>query len=260
MNRTLITILTTTLVLTFTSCTKYNIQGSSDLQNADGSMLYLKDVINDNIVNIDSCDMVHGKFSFSGALDSVRIVTLCINEQPVLPVVLEDGNILVTLNMQKQTCTGTPMNDTLNTFNLRYQQLAEQLEDLSHQQGQAIMDGKDMDTVNNQLAEREEQLMVQEDKLVTTFISDNFDNCLGPYIFKIATGGYEFPILTTWIEALMTKATDRFKNDPYVKEYMEAAAHNRDVMTGVADPQPKLPPMPQAKVPTPNELAQPQNQ
>jgi hypothetical protein len=119
-------------------------------------MLYLKDVINDNIVNIDSCDMVHGKFSFSGALDSVRIVTLCINEQPVLPVVLEDGNILVTLNMQKQTCTGTPMNDTLNTFNLRYQQLAEQLEDLSHQQSQAIMDGKDMDTVNNQLAEREE--------------------------------------------------------------------------------------------------------
>ncbi len=257
MNRTLITILTTTLVLAFTSCTKYSIMGSSDLQNADGSMLYLKDVINDDIVNIDSCDMVHGKFSFSGALDSVRIVTLCINEQPVLPVVLEDGNIIVTLNMQKQTCTGTPMNDTLNTFNLRYQKLAEQLEDLTHQQSQAIMNGEDMDDVNSRLAQQGEQLMIQEDKLVSTFITENFDNCLGPYIFKIATGGYEFPILTTWIEVLMTKATERFKNDPYVKEYMEAAAHNRDVMTGVAPTQ--QPPFPQqpSKVPTPNELAQP---
>ena len=31
----------------------------------------------------------------------------------------------------------------------------------------------------------------------------------------------------------MTKATERFKNDPYVKEYMEAANHNRDIMVGV---------------------------
>ena len=257
MNRLLTAILTMILGMAVTSCTKYNIQGSSDLQNADGSMLFLKDVIDDKIVNLDSCDMVHGKFSFSGALDSVRIVTLCINEQPVLPVVLEDGDIIVTLNLQKQTCTGTPMNDTLNTFNMRYQKLAEQLEDLTHQQSQAIMNGEDMDDVNSRLAQKGEQLMIQEDKLVSTFITENFDNCLGPYIFKIATGGYEFPILTTWIEVLMTKATDRFKNDPYVKEYMEAAAHNRDVMTGVAPTQqPSFPQQP-PKVPTPNELAQP---
>ena len=240
-----------------TSCTKYNIQGSSDLQNADGRMLYLKDVVDEEIVNLDSCDMVHGKFSFHGALDSVRIVTLCINEQPVLPVVLEDGDITVTLNMQKQTCTGTPMNDTLNIFNTRYRKLAEQLEDLSHQQSQAIMNGENMDTVNRRLAQKEEQLMIQEDRLVTSFITENFDNCLGPYIFRIATGGYEFPIFTPWIEALMTKATERFKNDPYVKEYMDAATHNRDVMTGVAPPQqqqmPSLPTLP--KAPTPNELA-----
>lgn len=254
MNHILYVILATALGAAFTSCTKYHIQGSSDLQNADGRMLYLKDVIDDKIVNLDSCDMVHGKFSFSGSLDSVRIVTLCISEQPVLPIVLEDGDITVLLNMQKQTCTGTPMNDTLNTFNTRYQQLTEQLEDLSHQQSQAIMDGEDMDAVNQRLAQQEEALMLQEDKLVTSFITENFDNCLGPYIFKIATGGYEFPILTTWIEALMTKATERFKNDPYVKEYMDAAAHNRDVMTGVATPQQPFT-LPQAQVPTPNELA-----
>ncbi|MBR4572440.1 MAG: DUF4369 domain-containing protein [Prevotella sp.] len=217
----------------FTACTNYNIQGSSDLQNADGRMLYLKDMVDDKIVNLDSCDMVHGKFSFKGSLDSVRIVTLCIDEQPILPVVLEDGDIQVALNLQKQTCTGTPMNDTLNVFTMRYRKITEQLEDLAHQQSQAIMNGEDVDEVNRRLAEREAQLMMEEDKLVSTFITENFDNCLGPYIFKIATSSYEFPILTTWIEVLMTKATERFKNDPYVKEYMEAANHNRDIMVGV---------------------------
>ena len=243
--------------IALTACTTYNIQGSSDLQNADGRMLYLKDMVDEQIVSLDSCDMVHGKFSFKGSLDSVRIVTLCIDDQPILPVVLEDGEITVSLNMQKQSCTGTPMNDTLNVFTSRYRNITAQLEDLAHQQSQAIMNGEDVDVVNQRLAKKEQLLMIQEDKLVSTFISENFDNCLGPYIFKIATSGYEFPILATWIEVLMTKATEQFKNDPYVKEYMEAANHNRDIMTGVAEPQQQVPRQPLPTVPTPNELAAP---
>ncbi len=255
MNKTIVTILTAVLGIGLTSCTKYDIQGSSDLQNVDGRMLYLKDMVDNNIVNIDSCDMVHGKFTFAGPLDSVRIVTLCIDDQPVMPVVLEVGSINVSLNMQKQTCSGTPMNDSLNVFNMRYRQLAEQIEDLAHQQSQAIMNGEDMDQVNRRLAKKGDELMMAEDKLVTNFITQNFDNCLGPYVFQVATRNYEFPILTTWIEALMTKATQRFKSDPYVKEYMDAANHNRDIMTGVAEPQHKLPPMPVPQPKTPNELA-----
>lgn len=257
MNKTFSFILTLVLFLAFTSCTKYDIQGSSDLQNVDGRMLYLKDVVDEKIVNLDSCDMVHGKFKFSGAFDSTRIVTLCIDDQPVMPVVLEPGTISVTLNMQGQTCSGTPMNDTLNVFNTSYRRIAEKLDDLAHQQSQAIMNGENVDVVNRRLAVEEERLMVAEEKLVTDFIIDNFDNCLGPYVFQVATRGYEYPILTTWIEVLMTKATPRFKNDPYVKEYIDAANHNRDIMTGVAEPQPKLPPLPLPNPKTPNELAQP---
>lgn len=257
MNKTLSAIFALVLLAAFASCTKYDIQGSSDLQNVDGRMLYLKDVVDDKIVNLDSCDMVHGKFAFSGAFDSTRIVTLCIDDQPVMPVVLEPGTISVTLNMQGQTCSGTPMNDTLNVFNISYRKLSERLEDLAHQQSQAIMNGEDVDAVNRRLAVEEDRLMAEEEQLVSGFITDNFDNCLGPYVFQVATRAYEYPILTTWIEVLLTKATDRFKNDPYVKEYIDAANHNRDIMTGVAEPQPKLPPMPLPKPKTPNELAQP---
>lgn len=242
-----------------TSCTKYNISGSSDLQDVDGRMLFLKSFAGDKLVNIDSCDVVHGKFKFSGPLDSVRVVMLCMNDAAVIPVVLEDGNIEITVNSQKQECRGTALNDTLTNFNNRYRQIMVQLQDLSHQQSQSIMNGDDMDEVNQRLATMEQKLMVEEDKLISSFIAENFDNCLGPYVFQLATENYEFPVLAPWIEALMSKATDTFKKNAYVAEYMEMAKHNQDVMTGVADVQPQLPLQP-VDVPTPNELAQPEQE
>ena len=223
------------------SCTKYNISGTSTLQNVDGRMIYLRGLVGDKIVDIDSCEMVHGKFKFSGSLDSVQVVTLCIDDYPMIPVVLEDGEVIIELNDGRQTCKGTPLND--------------------HRQSQAIMNGEDIEAVNQQIEMQHGELIMQEDKMVSAFISDNFDNCLGAYVFQMATSAYKYPILTPWIEALMTKATDTFKNSPYVKEYMQMAKQNQDIMTGMAEapqPTPTLPPNQLPAPPTPNEMAKPQ--
>ncbi len=254
-----------------TSCTKYNITGSSDMQELDGRTLFLKAVVDGEIRNIDSCDVVHGKFQFSQHLDSTCVVTLSVDDTPVIPVVLEEGKIEIEINKQRQIAKGTPLNDTLTSFNKKYEQLVMQMQELSHTQSQAIMNGEDMNEVNRQLAEKEQLLVIQEDRLISDFISSNFDNCLGSYVFQLATSAYEFPMLTPWIEALMTKATDTFKNDPYVKEYMQVAQQNQDIMTGVAEPgqvvnhpanvpAPTLDataPMQQGTPPTPNQMAAP---
>ena len=243
-----------------TSCSKYSITGSSDLQNVDGRMLFLKTVQGDELANMDSCDVVHGKFRFHGSLDTVRVVALYMDNMPVIPVVLEDGDITVTLNSQKQYCKGTPLNDSLSAFNEKYQRLLYRMQDLSHEQSQAIMNGEDMEEVNARLEAKEQELMMEEDKLITTFITENFDNCLGPYVFEMATSSYEYPVLTPWIEALMTKATETFKNAPYVKEYMKVAHENQNIMTGVTETPPPLPTPPLTAGPTPNDLARPQSQ
>ena len=51
-----------------TSCTEqYNIAGISSVRSLDGRMLYLRvNQGNDGVrvVNIDSCEVVHGRFSF----------------------------------------------------------------------------------------------------------------------------------------------------------------------------------------------------
>ena len=56
-------------ILMFASCANtYNIQGSSNVPTLDGRMLFLKVYEGNDMKNIDSCDIVHGKFHFNGSI------------------------------------------------------------------------------------------------------------------------------------------------------------------------------------------------
>lgn len=243
------------------SCSSsYNIQGTSDVQNLDGHMMYIKALQGNELKSIDSCDVLHGKFAFRGNIDTVKVGTLFINNEGVMPIVLEEGDITIKFNTAKQTCTGTFLNDKLNDFIELYNQITSQIGDLSHQEAQAMMDGKDMNVVYRELQKKSNSLREEADSLITSFIEQNFDNVLGPFVFRMATDT-EVPMTNAWIDALMLKATDSFKNDRYVKEFMEAANHNQAVMTGMDDPTP----IPDASSdnntttpPTPNDMAKPQ--
>ena len=79
------------------------------------------------------------------------------------------------------------------------------------------------------------RLAQQEDSLVTNFIVENFDNILGPGVFMMMTGGYQYPILTPQIEDIMSKATKKFKDDPYVKEYYRTAQEIQARQNGLVD-------------------------
>ena len=80
------------IVAFFASCaSSYNVQGSSSVSALDGSKLYLKAFKSGEVKNIDSCDVVHGEFHFAGLLDSVRMANLFMDDESILPVVLEEG-------------------------------------------------------------------------------------------------------------------------------------------------------------------------
>lgn len=49
------------------------------------------------------------------------------------------------------------------------------------------------------------------------------------------TIGYRYPELTPWIEDIMSKATDKFKSDPYVKDYYQKALENQAIMNGMKE-------------------------
>ena len=164
-------------VLALTSCANsYNITGSSNVSTLDGRKLYLKVLKDNDFKNIDSCDVVHGKFNFAGTIDSAKMANIFMDDESVLPVVLEDGDITVKLDDAQQVVSGTPLNDKLFKFFKKYSQLKNQQVELVHKHDQAIMNGSNMDVVNRSLNAQALKLSEQEDKLVTSFVCENFDN------------------------------------------------------------------------------------
>lgn len=254
-------------LMALASCANsYDISGTSNVSTLDGRMLYLKILENNDFKNVDSCDVVHGQFHFQGSVDSMKMANIFMDDDLVLPLVLESGSITVKLDDTQQVVSGTPMNDKLFGFFKKYQQIQNQLRELVHKHDQAIMNGSDMVAVNKQLNEESIRLSEQEDKLITSFVTDNFNNVLGPGVFFLVTMGNQYPMLSPWIEDIMSKATDYFKNDPYVKDYFKKAQENQEIMNGTRDAQSgmqsEMEAAPQVNsdatpAPTANELAAP---
>ena len=246
-----------------TSCANtFNITGTTSVSTLDGQKLYLKVLKDTTMKNLDSCDVVHGQFQFNGAIDSVRVGNIIFNDNGSLPVVLEDGSIQVKIDNTQETVSGTPLNDKLTKFRRRFTQLMNQSSDLIHQHDQAIMNGEDMGKVNVHLAAQNASINQKMDKLVTSFVTENYDNVLGPYVFiTVCMNRYEVPMLDAWVEDIMSKATDKFKNDPQVKEYYQAAQDNQNIMNGtkvpVHAPHHPAPVATPQDGPPPNDLAAP---
>lgn len=225
-----------------TSCSDcYNVQGTSSVAVLDGSKLYLKAVKNQKLETIDSCEVVHGKFKFSGCLDSTMMVNLFMDDRPLmLPIVLEPGNIVVRIDDSSRKVSGTPLNELLYSFIDQHNQLSNRMNELGHRESQMLLDGIDEQEIARQLTVEADQIAMEEDTLVTNFILRNSDNILGPGVFMMITAGMEYPMLTPQIEHIMSQASETFKNDAYVKEYYKSALDIQAKMQGMDQPAPAV--------------------
>ncbi len=209
---------------------QYTIDGVSNVSVLDGRKLYIKAVKDNQMANLDSCDVVHGKFHMQGAVDSAQIVMLYMGDNSLMPMVLEEADLSVEITSAKCKVTGSPLNEKLFAFLEKKTRLENDLEALSHKESQMIMNGMDPAVIDNQLSAEAERILKEEDDLLTGFITENFDNVLGVGLFQFVTSSYEYPVMTPWIESIVMKATPYFKENPYVKAYLADAETNRKRM------------------------------
>ena len=105
------------VLLTLTSCNKsYKITGVSSVSNLDGKTLFLKVAQDGQWVNVDSAEIVHGEFTMKGCVDSVQMVSLFVDDENIMPMVLEGGNIEINISNTKLSVKGSPLNDKLYAF------------------------------------------------------------------------------------------------------------------------------------------------
>ncbi len=264
-------------IICLASCTdSYNIEGTSNVSSLDGRKLYLKVVKADSLQAIDSCDVVHGQFTFQGPIDSVRVGQIFMDDENLgMPVVLEKGNITVRLDNVQQSVSGTPLNEQLNGFWKQFNQIRNEYGELDHEESAAILNGQDESTVNARLIKKALGVYAKGDRLFTKYIVDNFDNVLGPWIFitriSYDTTPNAYPIwmdeymyanainqLPSWVEYIMSKATDQFKNNPDIKAFYSNFIQSQKEMNGTAESSNPVPAMgadPTIAPPTPNEMA-----
>ena len=211
--------------LTACSTTKYQIEGHTSLTNLDGKKIYVKTVHGEDLNDLDSCEIVHGRFAMEGALDTVHMAVLFMDDQSLMPLVLEPASMVISIADTAWRVTGTEMNDQLYEFLHAKGRLEGELQELPRRENRMILDGKDEYEIQQVLSGEVNRIQQSYDKLVMKYVTSNFDNMLSVGVFMMHTMGQP-PLLTPQIEDIMSKATQVFKDDPYIKWYIQAAESN----------------------------------
>lgn len=206
------------------------IQGTTSISDLEGRMLYLKIYADGDLRDIDSTRIVHGKFQFTGDVDSTVMANLFLEDMSLMPIVIDENVLQVSLSENERQIKGSALNDSLLAFAERKSVLDEKLEEMPHRESQMIMDGYDHAEIVSMLNAEIDDLTRQRSEMVSRFIKDNMDNVLGPGVFMIVTSSLPFPVLTPEIEEILALAPPSFLANAYVQDYIKLAKENMEKM------------------------------
>lgn len=206
------------------------IQGTTSISDLEGRMLYLKIYADGDLRDIDSTRIVHGKFQFTGDVDSTVMANLFLEDMSLMPIVIDENVLQVSLSENERQIKGSALNDSLLAFAERKSVLDEKLEEIPHRESQMIMDGYDHAEIVSMLNAEIDDLTRRRSEMVSRFIKDNMDNVLGPGVFMIVTSSLPFPVLTPEIEEILALAPPSFLANAYVQDYIKLAKENMEKM------------------------------
>lgn len=220
------------LLFTLTSCGKqYYIEGSSSINRLDGKMLFIKTLQDGGQwLSIDSAEIIHGMFKMKGKVDSVQFAFLFMNDDNIMPLVVENGKIKVSIAYDKVDASGTPLNNALYEFINKKSDLDMRIEDLESKEARMVLDGVGLKEIYEQINKEGEQLTKESEKYVKKFMSDNYETILGPNVFVMLCSNLPYAIITPQIEDILKDAPYTFKSHKLVREFTNKAKENMQLI------------------------------
>lgn len=213
-------------IATLCGCaSQYNIDGNSSIAGIDGQKMYLRMLNPDGstqTVSLDSCEVVHGTFYFGGAVDSVAMVEVYMGNNPMMPVVLENGSMFIQMDNAAQSVSGGPLNERLNQFLVKHGRYENELWDLNRRaRNMLLYEGKTIDQIIASIDPIKNTLVEQMKALEVQFIKDNYDNVLGPgYFVRMCSNAIGMPAVNDEIMDILVHAPEQFLQHPGVKNYL----------------------------------------
>ena len=216
------------LLVCLSSCSrKYKIEGTSSVTSLDGKMLFLKILQDGQWVAIDSAEVIHGLFTMSGPVDSVKMVTLYMDDEGIMPLILERGTVEVVISNTQLTAKGTPLNNRFYEVIDKSNALEVKIDELKSKEARMVMEGAQYDEIHSKLAEEEETLKKELNDYTRQFIIDNYENVLGPSAFMMmCSSALPYPVMSPQVEDIMRTAPLSFKENAMIKDFLSKAKEN----------------------------------
>ena len=214
------------LPLGLASCAdECSMAGKSTVSYLDGRVLSLR-AMDGNDVDVDTCRVIHGNFNFYRDVDSVYIATIAMGGQSIMPVVIEQGNLRVTVDGLGQRVSGGKMNDKLYKYIREQERIYRDWQSLQAKYMQLLRDGHSLEEIESKLGRKLLKNSQKSEDLETKFIVENSDNVLGRSYFRMMCEGQLVPVLTEQMAKILETSDESLLHDPWVRSYLRVALHN----------------------------------
>ncbi len=216
--------------------TNYNIKGSVDDANWNGQKVVLYGISEvTGLVALDSTVVDKGAFSLNGKVDSVGWYVLMIHkatDQPIYKDFYVGGKLQCTLKENKIRISGSKVNDAYQAFEDEYARSTAELIKLDAAVKANPLDEQAKNAFNTSYA----VFLKSFRELSKKTILDNMGNPLGLHIFQAVLSSLE----NADLEAILSKASPDFLNDPTVKMIKVQMEMSKSVQEGSKCPDLKM--------------------
>ena len=221
-------------VFSFSCADSYRIVGTSNIWDIDGKTITLMSAEDNQWRMLDSCEVLHGQFQMKGKVDSNMITTLFLDGYPIMPVILEPGNMDITISKMVFKVEGTPLNDSLYAFIASKYKLDMRFVEMERMESQMIMNGNPQHEIQHYVDSVYQVLSEDMQGLVCNFIGSNYDNVLGLCGFSMLCNGLPYPVITPLIQSVIDAAPQSFLDHPTIADFLRQAQENMEKY-GMAD-------------------------
>ena len=215
------------LMLAIASCTShYRIDGVVEMPGYEGRELSLVEFLPYRTTKYDSCTVNHGRFQMKGTADTTRLVFICKNNRPIIPIYIEKGNAKVSLLPTEMTVSGTRQNNLFYSF-LKQKIVFDNLyEDLS--QKRISMSRMGMDSRRMELIQDSLRMVVDEcEEMICSFMAENYNEpaAVGVFMMLSAAPSNDIPSL---VRRILDAAPENFLTQSYVDGYTHRVGYDRN--------------------------------
>lgn len=211
------------------SCqSRYRIDGITEAYGHEGSTMYLVYFEKGVAHTIDSCIVNHGRFHMENTLEKPRYVLIWKNNQTVLPLIIEDGNIEVKITPEDANVSGTPQNEILYSF-LHEKEQVDRLYDEINQKRIQLIRQKPIDVeALNATRDSLSKVVVECESLVLDFFRTNWTEPAAQGVFMMLTWNLHDNVPRV-IRNILDEAPEDFMQDSYVIEMVSRVGYEKPV-------------------------------